>query len=105
MLWFVYSTRRALSSTLRLLGAPTFLGADHHHIEDRMEQIPRLKSLLLSIANGATAPNLEQDVFNALNASKDQLIRIFDVGARNTAEKKELEAGAWWDHCVLLSVC
>ncbi|KAL1731452.1 nucleoporin Nup186/Nup192/Nup205 [Schizophyllum commune] len=58
-----------------------------------MEQIPRLKSLLLSVANGATAPNLEQDVFNALNASKEQLIRIFDVGARNAAEKKELEAG------------
>ena len=59
-----------------------------------MEQITRLKSLLLSVANGATAPNLEQEVFNALNASKEQLIRIFDVGARNAAEKKELEAGA-----------
>ena len=97
MLSFVCLTRRALSSTCSDsigAGASAPLDADHHYNSVGMEQIPRLKSLLLSIANGATAPNLEQDVFNALNASKEQLIRIFDVGARNATEKKELEAGA-----------
>ncbi|TRM60040.1 nucleoporin Nup186/Nup192/Nup205 [Schizophyllum amplum] len=58
-----------------------------------MEHIPRLKTLLLAVANGATSPNLEENVFNALNASKPQLLRLLDVGPRNAQEKKELEAG------------
>ncbi|KAJ7160759.1 nucleoporin Nup186/Nup192/Nup205 [Mycena filopes] len=55
-----------------------------------MESIGRLRLILLNIITGRHA---EQELFDELMVHKSCLLNLFDVGARNQQEQRELESG------------
>ncbi|KAJ7682921.1 nucleoporin Nup186/Nup192/Nup205 [Mycena rosella] len=70
--------------TLRSSTRPTKMAA-------AMETIGRLRVVLLNTLNGVQSG--EQDLFDELMVHKSCLVKLFDVGARNTQEQRELESG------------
>lgn len=58
-----------------------------------MESIGRLRVVLLNAISGRGIHNGEQDLFDELMVHKSSLVNLFDVGARNPQEQRELESG------------
>ncbi|KAJ6526561.1 nucleoporin Nup186/Nup192/Nup205 [Mycena vulgaris] len=58
-----------------------------------METIGRLRLVLLNALTGRAIHNGEQELFDELMVHKSCLVNLFDVGARNPQEQRELESG------------
>ncbi|KAJ7145837.1 nucleoporin Nup186/Nup192/Nup205 [Mycena epipterygia] len=58
-----------------------------------MESIGRLRVVLLNAISGRGIHNGEQELFDELMVHKSSLVNLFDVGARNPQEQRELESG------------
>ena len=59
-----------------------------------MASAATLRTLLLSVFSPRGLQNGEQEFFEELMAHKPQLVILYDVGARNSQEQRELESGA-----------
>jgi nuclear pore complex protein Nup205 len=60
-----------------------------------MDTIHRLRTALAAFESGAGAADYDnRQLFNELIAHKSRLIQLFDVGARNAQEQREIESGA-----------
>ena len=62
-----------------------------------METIGRLRVVLLNtlqVASGRGVQHGEQELFDELMVHKSCLLNLFDVGARNPQEQRELESGS-----------
>ncbi|KAJ6542676.1 nucleoporin Nup186/Nup192/Nup205 [Mycena capillaripes] len=58
-----------------------------------METIGRLRLVLLNAISSRGVQHGEQELFNELMVHKSCLLNLFDVGARNPQEQRELESG------------
>ncbi|KAF7326845.1 hypothetical protein MVEN_02578300 [Mycena venus] len=58
-----------------------------------METIGRLRLVLLNAIGGRGVQHGEQELFDELMVHKSCLLNLFDVGARNPQEQRELESG------------
>ncbi|KAJ7830504.1 nucleoporin Nup186/Nup192/Nup205 [Mycena olivaceomarginata] len=58
-----------------------------------METIGRLRLVLLNAIGGRGVQHGEQELFDELMVHKSCLVNLFDVGARNPQEQRELESG------------
>ncbi|KAJ6619045.1 nucleoporin Nup186/Nup192/Nup205 [Mycena sp. CBHHK59/15] len=58
-----------------------------------MESIVRLRVVLLNAISGRGIHHGEQELFDELMVHKSTLLNLFDVGARNPQEQRELESG------------
>ncbi|KAF8183807.1 nucleoporin Nup186/Nup192/Nup205 [Mycena galopus ATCC 62051] len=58
-----------------------------------METIGRLRLVLLNTIGGRGVQHGEQELFDELMVHKSCLLDLFDVGARNPQEQRELESG------------
>ncbi len=60
-----------------------------------METISQLRDALLSSLGGHGSQLGEQKLFDLLMQYKSRLSNVFDVGARNPQEQREIESGVW----------
>ncbi|KAJ8075003.1 hypothetical protein PM082_019330 [Marasmius tenuissimus] len=58
-----------------------------------METISRLRSALLNALGGGGSQYAEQEVFDELMVHKACLVKVFDVGIRNSEHQREIESG------------
>lgn len=60
-----------------------------------MESISRLRQALFDTFSGKQVANGGQALLDELMVAKPRLLKLFDVGARNQQEQREIESGAY----------
>ena len=60
-----------------------------------MESISRLRAVILASLGGRGLHNGEQELFEELMAHRTRLLNVFDVGARNPQQQRDIESGKW----------
>ena len=61
-----------------------------------MTSVSRLRATILAVLNSPDAQDGNQQFFEDLMSNKQALLSVFDVGARNQQQQRELENGAWY---------
>lgn len=58
-----------------------------------MEEASLLRSALIDALGPSPSTNGEQELFDELMVQRARLLKVFDFGARNSQELRELESG------------
>lgn len=58
-----------------------------------MENIRRLRDILIRALASQDSHHNEQELFDELMVQKQRLLKLFDVGQRNPQEQSEVESG------------
>lgn len=65
-----------------------------HRSSTVMESISRLRTIILTSLGSRGAHHGEQELFDELLVHQERLLKLFDVGLRNSQEQREVESGA-----------
>lgn len=65
-----------------------------HRSSTVMESISRLRTIILTSLGSRGAHHGEQELFDELLVHQERLLKLFDVGSRNSQEQREVESGA-----------